>query len=56
MIVTFILLNLYMKVLMEMMKRSSLTKHQVLHWIGACLHGNITRKKVNYVFCVGLFS
>ncbi|KAJ7373174.1 Ubiquitin conjugation factor E4 A [Desmophyllum pertusum] len=34
------------KVLMEMMKRSSLTKHQVLHWIGACLHGNITRKKM----------
>ena len=30
------------------MKRSSLTKHATLHWIGACLHANITRKKVWY--------
>lgn len=34
------------KVIIEIMKRSSLTKHQVLYWIGACLHGNIIRKKM----------
>ncbi|XP_020626137.1 ubiquitin conjugation factor E4 A-like [Orbicella faveolata] len=34
------------KVIMEIIKRSNLTKHQVLHWFGACLHGNITRKKM----------
>jgi len=31
---------------MEIIKRSNLTKHQVLHWFGACLRGNISRKKV----------
>lgn len=34
------------KVVMEIMKKSSFAKHQVLYWIGACLHGNITRKKM----------
>ncbi|KAL9957844.1 hypothetical protein ACROYT_G034792 [Oculina patagonica] len=34
------------KVIIEIMKRSSLSKHQVLHWIGACLYGNVTRKKM----------
>ena len=36
------------------MKRSNLTKHQVLHWFGACLHGNITRKKVIELFLFGV--
>lgn len=34
------------KVIIEIMKRSSFSKHQVLYWIGACLHGNIIRKKM----------
>lgn len=38
---------------MEIIKRSNLTKHQVLHWFGACLHGNITRKKVIELFLFG---
>lgn len=34
------------KLILELMKRSNLTKHATLHWIGACLHANITRKKM----------
>lgn len=34
------------KLFIELMKRSSLTKHETLHWVGACLQGNITRKKM----------
>ena len=50
-----VLIDLYLfvinlKVVIEIMKKSSSAKHQVLYWIGACLHGNITRKKVKDVF------
>ena len=39
---------------MDIMKTSSLTKHQVLQWIGACLYGNVTRKKVIYIKVLGV--
>lgn len=38
--------NKLQRLILEATRRSSLTKHRVLHWIGACLHANITRKKM----------
>ena len=50
MLIDLYLFVINLKVVIEIMKKSSSAKHQVLYWIGACLHGNITRKKVKDVF------